>query len=87
MGLINRVVPDDRLRPATRALALEVAERGAFALAAIKAAFEARHGGVAGLARVAHDLLLRQYLDSEEAKELGAAFAGRRKPDPEKFGH
>jgi len=87
IGMINRVVPDDRLREETRAWALEVAERGAFALASIKAAFNARHGGVSGLARVAHDLLLRGYLDSEESKELGDAFAGRRKPDPEKFGH
>jgi naphthoate synthase len=87
MGLINRVVPDDELRQATRAWALEVAERGAFALASIKAAFNARHGGVSGLARMAHDLLLRQYLESEESKELGAAFAGRRKPDPDRFGH
>ena len=88
IGLINRVVPDDRLRAETRALALEVAERGAFALASIKAAFNARHGGVAGLARVAHDLLLRQYLDSEESKELGAAFArAPQRPNPDKFGH
>jgi len=86
MGLINRVVPDDRLGAETRALALEIAERGAFALASIKAAFQARHGGVGGLARVAHDLLLRQYLESEESKELGAAFAEHRQPDPEKFG-
>jgi naphthoate synthase len=87
LGLINRVVADDRLRAETRAWALEIAERGAFALASIKAAFGARHGGVAGLARVAHDLLLRQYLESEESKELGAAFGERRNPDPEKFGH
>jgi naphthoate synthase len=87
MGLINRVVPDERLREETRAWALEIAERGSFALASIKAAFHARHGGVAGLARMAHDLLLRQYLDSEESKELGAAFGERRMPDPEKFGH
>ena len=87
MGLINRVVPDGELRAATRAWALEVAERGSFALASIKAAFNARHGGVSGLARVAHDLLLRQYLDSEESKELGAAFAQRRTPEPDKFGH
>jgi naphthoate synthase len=80
-------VPDDALRAETQALALEIAERGAFALAAVKAAFSARHGGVAGLARVAHDLLLRQYLESEESKELGTAFGERRKPDPEKFGH
>ncbi len=86
MGLINRVVPDDRLAEETRSWALEVAARGSFALAAIKAAFNARHGGVSGLARMAHDLLLRQYLDSAESHELGAAFADRRAPDPSKFG-
>ena len=86
LGLINKVVPDDRLAEETRAFALEVAERGAFALASVKAAFNARHGGVSGLARMAHDLLLRAYLESEESHELGAAFAERRKPDPSKFG-
>ena len=47
-GLINHVVPDAELQDATRGLALEVAERGAFALASVKAAFNARHGGVGG---------------------------------------
>jgi naphthoate synthase len=86
MGLINKVVPDDKLVEETRAFALEIAERGAFALASVKAAFNARHGGVAGLSRLAHDLLLRSYLESEESHELSAAFAGRRAPDPAKFG-
>ncbi len=86
LGLINKVVPDDRLAEETRAFALEVAERGAFALASVKAAFNARHGGVSGLARMAHDLLLRVYLETEESHELGTAFAERRKPDPSKFG-
>ena len=87
MGLINRVVPDDALAEETRKMALELAERGAFAMAAIKAAFNARHGGVSGLARLAHDLLLRQYLDSEESAELSTAFAERKAPDPSRFGH
>ena len=87
IGLINQVVPDTELREKTRELALEIAERGAFALASIKAAFNARHGGVAGLGRMAHDLLLRTYLETEESKELGQAFRERRKPDPETFGH
>ena len=52
-------------RRSTRKIALEIADRGAFALASIKAAFNARHGGVAGLSRMAHDLLLRAYLDTE----------------------
>jgi len=87
LGLINRVVPDADLAAETRKFALEVAERGPVALASVKAAFNARHGGVSGLARMAHDLLLRQYLDTEESKELRAAFADRRTPDPERFGH
>jgi naphthoate synthase len=87
IGLINRVVPDDQLKEKTREFALEIADRGAFALASVKGAFNARHGGVAGLSRVTHDLLLRQYLDTEEHDELAASFAERRKPDGSKFGH
>ena len=104
MGLINRVVADDKLTEETRTYALEVAQRGSFALASIKGAFNARHGGVSGLgrirtwaprsrptasdsSRITHDLLLRPYLDSEESKELRSAFAERRAPDTDKFGH
>ncbi|KRB81568.1 enoyl-CoA hydratase-related protein [Noviherbaspirillum sp. Root189] len=87
IGLINKVVPDDQLAAATREMALEVANRGAFALAAIKGAFGARHGGVAGLSRVTHDQLLRQYLDTDESKEMSKSFAEKRKPDPSTFGH
>lgn len=86
MGLINKVVPDPELDAETEAFALEVADRGSFALASVKAAFNARHGGVGGLARMAHDLLLRSYLDSDESKELSKSFGERRKPDPEAFG-
>ncbi|ARP92993.1 enoyl-CoA hydratase-related protein [Bordetella genomosp. 13] len=87
MGLINQVVPAAELRQATMEYALTIADRGAFALASIKAAFNARHGGVGGLSRMAHDLLLRGYLDSAEHDELAAAFAEKRKPDASKFGH
>jgi naphthoate synthase len=86
LGLINQVVPDDKLAEATNALACEIAERGSFALAAVKGAFNARHGGVSGLARMAHDLLLRAYLETEESHELSAAFVEKRKPDYDKFG-
>lgn len=87
IGLINRIAPDDKLAEETRKFALEVAERGAFALASIKGAFAARHGGVAGLSRMAHDQLLRGYLNTEESKELRAAFAEKRSPDTDTFGH
>ncbi len=86
-GLINHVVPDAELAGATKKMALEIADRGAFALASVKAAFNARHGGVGGLSRMAHDLLLRGYLDTGESKELSASFAGRRRPDASKFGY
>jgi naphthoate synthase len=87
LGLINKVVPDDRLKEETRKFAMEIAERGAFALASVKAAFNARHGGVSGLARLAHDNLLRAYLETDESHELGASFREKRKPDTDKFGH
>lgn len=87
MGLINKVVPDAEFSAATRAYAMEVAQRGAFALASVKAAFNARHGGVSGLSRMAHDLLLRGYLDTKESKELSRSMAARTEPDASKFGH
>jgi naphthoate synthase len=87
IGLINKVVPDAELKDATRAYALEIADRGAYALASIKAAFNARHGGVGGLSRMSHDLLLPGYIRSDESKELSKSFAERRAPDASKFGH
>ncbi|HSW17689.1 MAG TPA: enoyl-CoA hydratase-related protein [Ramlibacter sp.] len=86
-GLVNHVVPDAELQAFTRKFALEVADRGPFALAAIKGAFNARHGGVSGLSRVTHDMLLRGYLETKEHDELAASFAERRKPDSSTFGH
>ncbi|SMP76287.1 enoyl-CoA hydratase-related protein [Noviherbaspirillum suwonense] len=86
IGLVNKVVPDADLKKETRKMALEIADRGAFALASIKSAFNARHGGVGGLSRMAHDLLLRGYLETDEHTELAEAFAQRRSPDTSKFG-
>ena len=43
--------------------------------------------GCASLARLAHDLLLKQYLNSEESKELSASMREKRRPDSETFGH
>jgi naphthoate synthase len=86
MGLVNKVVPDADLEKETMAFALEVAARGAYAVAAIKAAFGVRHQGVGGLSRMSHDLMLPPYFNSEEAAELGLAFAEKRPPDPSRFG-
>lgn len=86
IGLINEVFPDETFWDDTMTFANEVAERGSYALAAIKASFSARHSGVVGLSRVTHDLMLAPYYRSDEAKELSSAFAEKRKPDPKKFG-
>lgn len=86
IGLINQVFDDETFWEETMAYANEVAERGSYALAAIKGSFNARHQGVIGLSRVTHDLLLGPYYKSQESKELGEAFAERRKPDASKFG-
>lgn len=85
MGLINEVVEPEALRGRVVEICEELAKRGPQALAALKAAFHARHGGVAGLSRVATDLLVHQYYGSEESKELGRAFADKSDPDKSKF--
>ena len=86
IGMINHVFPDDTFWEDTMAFANEIAERGSYALAAIKGSFSARHSGVVGLSRVTHDLMLAPYYRTEEAQELSAAFKEKRKPDTDKFG-
>jgi naphthoate synthase len=86
-GLINRVVPDNLLKEETMKMAMTIASRGPFALASIKGAFQARHGGVSGLSRITHDLLLRPYLNTDESTELRESFAQRKDPNPDTFGH
>lgn len=85
MGLINEVVEPAQLRERVAAICDELADRGPLALAAVKASFHARHSGVAGLSRVALDLLTPAYYRSEESRELGRAFGAREKPDRTKF--
>lgn len=87
LGLINRVVPDGEFWREVLAMANEIANRGSYALAGIKASFNARHQGVVGLSRISHDLVLPLYYQSAEAKELGASFAEKRTPDTSTFGH
>ena len=86
IGLINKVVPDDKLMDEAMQMAQTIAARGPLAIAAIKGAFNARHGGVGGLSRVTHDQLLRLYLNTEESGEMSVAFKERRDPNPSKFG-
>lgn len=85
MGMVNVVVPADQLEDEVEKWCRELAARGPQALYAIKASFTARHGGVGGFSRVAHDLLLTYFLESQESQELSDSFNGRRDPDPDSF--
>lgn len=85
MGLVNEVVPGEQLMDRGREIAAELAARSPLALGAVKGAFSARHTGVAGQARMAHDQQLTLYLMTEEAHELAESFAERRRPDPKRF--
>ena len=85
LGLVNEVVEPERLRERTVEVCGEISEKGAFAIAALKSAFHARHAGAPGLSRVALDMLTPPYYASEESKELGRAFQAKQSPDKSKF--
>jgi naphthoate synthase len=85
MGLVNEVVAGRPVLERAVELAQELRERGPFALAALKTAFSGRHTGVAGQARMAHDLLLTAYRQTEECAEMARSFDERRTPKREKL--
>ncbi|MER6110674.1 enoyl-CoA hydratase-related protein [Streptomyces hirsutus] len=85
MGLVNEVVaPGEALTRAVE-VAREITTRSPLAIGAMKGAFSARHNGVSGQARMAHDQQLSLYLQTQEAHEVGAAFGERREPKSESF--
>jgi naphthoate synthase len=85
MGLVNEVVPFASLRERALEVANEIATRSPLAIGGLKAAFSARHNGVSGQARMAHDQYLSLYLTTGEAHELSDSFAERRLPEPDRF--
>ena len=85
IGLVNEVVPVAELMDRARAVAREITTRSPLAIGALKGAFSARHNGVSGQARMAHDQHLTVYLTTAEAHETSGAFAERRTADPERF--
>lgn len=85
IGLVNEVVPLAEVRDRAAEVALEIATRSPLAIGALKAAFSARHNGVSGQARMAHDQQLSLYLQTKEAHEVSAAFGERRQPDAGSF--
>ena len=84
MGLVNVVVPLDRLEEETVQWAREMLEKSPLALRFLKAAFNADTDGLAGLQQLAGDATLLYYL-TEEAKEGRDAFVEKRTPDFSKF--
>lgn len=85
MGLVNEVVAPDAVLARAQEVAREISTRSPMAIAGLKGAFSARHNGVSGQARLAHDQMLSLYLTTNEAHELGDAFASRREPDADRF--
>lgn len=83
-GLVNAVVPLERLEEETVQWCREILSLSPTALRLLKAAFNADCDGQAGLQQLAGDATLLFYL-TEEAKEGKRAFLEKRKPDFKKF--
>src|SRR3989440_16995 len=83
-GLVNAVVPLERLEEETVAWCREMLALSPFALRLLKASFNAAEDGFAGLQQLAHDTNLLFY-GSEEAQEGRDAYVQKRAPDFSKF--
>ena len=83
-GLVNAVVPLERLEEETVAWCEEMLALSPFALRLLKASFNATEDGLAGIQQLAHDANLLFYM-SEEAHEGRDAYVQKRPPDFSKF--
>jgi naphthoate synthase len=84
MGLVNAVVPLERLESETVSWCREMLALSPFALRLLKASFHAEEDGLAGIQQLAHDSNLLFY-GSEEAREGREAYREKRPPDFERF--
>ena len=84
MGLVNTVVPLDRLETETVAWCRDMLALSPFALRLVKASFNAHEDGYAGIQQLAHDANLLFY-GSDEAAEGRESFKQRRPADFSKF--
>jgi naphthoate synthase len=83
-GLVNTVVPLERLEEETVAWCREMLELSPFSLRLLKASFNASEDGLAGIQQLAHDANLLFYM-SDEAQEGRDAYKEKRRPDFSKF--
>jgi naphthoate synthase len=84
MGLVNKVVPLDRLEDEVMQWAATMMEHSPLALRMIKAGLNAELDGQAGIQQLAGDATLLYYL-ADEAHEGKQAFLEKRKPDFSKY--
>ena len=84
MGLVNTVVPLDRLEHETVSWCREMLALSPFALRLLKASFNADEDGLAGIQQLAHDANLLFYM-SEEAQEGRDSYLQKRPADFSQF--
>jgi naphthoate synthase len=84
MGLVNKVVPLDRLEEETVAWCRRMLQHSPLALRMLKASLNAADDGLAGIQQLAGDATLLFYM-SEEAQEGRDAYLQKRAPDFARF--
>lgn len=84
MGMVNKVVPHDKLEEECVAWAKQMMQHSPIALRMIKKGLNAELDGQAGVQDLAGDCTALYYM-LDEAQEGGRAFLEKRKPDWSKF--
>jgi naphthoate synthase len=84
MGMVNKVVPLERLEEETVQWCREMLALSPFSLRLLKASFNAAEDGLSGIQQLAHDTNLLFY-GNEEAQEGRDAYREKRKPDFSRF--
>ncbi len=84
MGLVNTVVPLERLEATTVAWCRKMLRHSPIALRMLKASMNAADDGLAGIQQLAGDATMLFYM-TEEAQEGRDAYKERRPPDFARF--
>jgi naphthoate synthase len=84
MGLVNKVVPLDKLEETTVSWCHKILQKSPLALRMLKSSFNAELDGQAGIQELAGNATLLYYL-SDEAKEGKNAFLEKRQPNFDQF--
>jgi 2-ketocyclohexanecarboxyl-CoA hydrolase len=79
-GLVNAVVPPERLLDEAKSWAREMLTKSPTALRFLKHSFNAEHEGIAGISQLSFDAL-EMFVETDEAAEGVRAFSEKRDPD------